>query len=385
MAVAKKKRTPRRRKLPTTDGQMVDDIRDFIKRYVVLTDSQVMVVALYVMHTYIIEACYQTPYIQISSPEKQCGKSRLLEVLAILVREPWGPITIPSAPVMFRRIHDKRPTLLLDEIDAMFAPKTAQYHEEQRAVLDSGHRRGNLVPRYIGGKVVDFRVFCPKVFAGIGSLPDTIADRSIPIRLQRRTSDEKIADFIHEVASAEAEELVGRIEEWATESYDEIGAARPNGMQGLSDRMREGCYSLVAIADAFGCGEVGRRALVEILSVERVDSQETMRVKLLRDIKEICMARGTRGAITTDALLAGLWDVDETQWAEGRYYGRDLDDKDLAALLVHYGVKPQLIKFKKIGPKRGYRLDDYQNRAAETIIGLRNAWERYAGNSGNGG
>ena len=376
--VVPKRKPPKRRKLTATDDRLVEDLVKFINRYLVLTEAQTLIVALYILHTYIVSSCYQTPYLQISSPEKQCGKSRLLEVLAVLVYEPWGPITTPSAAVLFRMVADKVPTLLWDEIDAVFAPKTAQFHEEHRALLDSGHRRGNFVPRFIGGKVIDFPVFCPKVFAGIGALPDTIADRSIPIRLQRRKATELVSDFIHEEVKAEADEIVERIEEWAEESEDEIGVARPDGMIGLSDRMREGSFSLVAIADQFGCGEEARSALTELLTAVRVDSQETMRLKLLRDIKEVCEQRGTRGAITTDALLEGLWNLPETNWAEGRYYGRDLDDKDLAALLSHYGAKPQLIKFKKIGAKRGYRLDDYQNKNAEDITGLRSSWERYS-------
>ena len=41
-----------------------------------------------------------------------------------------------------------------------------------------------------------FSVYCPKAFAGIGDcLPDTIADRAIPIRLKRRTRDEAVERF----------------------------------------------------------------------------------------------------------------------------------------------------------------------------------------------
>src|SRR5262249_35146022 len=44
---------------------------------------------------------------------------------------------------------------------------------------------GAVVSRVQGQtqRLVDFQVFCPKVLAGIGDLPSTVADRSIPIRL----------------------------------------------------------------------------------------------------------------------------------------------------------------------------------------------------------
>ena len=40
-----------------------------------------------------------------------------------------------------------------------------------------------------------FPVFCAKAIAGIGTLPDTIGDRSIVIRLKRRRRGESVARF----------------------------------------------------------------------------------------------------------------------------------------------------------------------------------------------
>jgi hypothetical protein len=37
-----------------------------------------------------------------------------------------------------------------------------------------------------------FSTFCPKAVAGIGCLADTVADRSIPIRLKRKLPSEKV-------------------------------------------------------------------------------------------------------------------------------------------------------------------------------------------------
>jgi hypothetical protein len=53
------------------------------------------------------------------------------------------------------------------------------------------------VGRCIGtsSKLAEFRVFCPKVLAGIGTLPDTIADRAVPIRLKRRQRNESVERF----------------------------------------------------------------------------------------------------------------------------------------------------------------------------------------------
>jgi hypothetical protein len=64
--------------------------------------------------------------------------------------------------------------------------------------LESSFRKAK-VPRCVGQgsnyHVQEFAVFCPKAFASIGRLPDTISDRCIPIQLIRRSRDEKIERF----------------------------------------------------------------------------------------------------------------------------------------------------------------------------------------------
>ena len=96
-----------------------------------------------------------------------------------------------------RRSTSKQPTLLVDEVDAIFGNKSPR--EELRGILNAGYRRGAVAHRMGGSnntELQDFSVFCPKAFAGIGDcLPDTIADRSIPIRLKRRTRDETVERF----------------------------------------------------------------------------------------------------------------------------------------------------------------------------------------------
>jgi hypothetical protein len=52
--------------------------------------------------------------------------------------------------------------------------------------------------------VEKFDVYGPKVIAGAGELPSTVADRSIPIRLRRRKPEESVERFRLRQARAEA-------------------------------------------------------------------------------------------------------------------------------------------------------------------------------------
>src|SRR6266576_5706527 len=93
------------RDLPPPEHELVAELISVLRDYVVMTDEQYLVIALWVIHTYLAESLYQTPYLAVTSPEKQCGKSRLIETLELLVRSPWSTI-LPSEATFFRTIND---------------------------------------------------------------------------------------------------------------------------------------------------------------------------------------------------------------------------------------------------------------------------------------
>src|SRR6266566_4638029 len=168
----------------------LDAIKTFIRRFVSLSEHQARVTAAWVLHTHTVEAAEATPYLAISSAEKQSGKTKLLEVLELLVANPWLTGRVTPA-VLVRKIDKVLPTLLLDESDAAFGGEK-EYAETLRGVLNTGHRRGGNSSCCVGqGANItfqDFSTFWPKAIAGIGKLPDTVMDRSISIRLKRATS-----------------------------------------------------------------------------------------------------------------------------------------------------------------------------------------------------
>ena len=353
-------------KVPETDTALATDLMTFIRRYVVMDEAKLLTVALWIVHTHCFERFEQTPYLAVTSPEKQCGKSRLLEVLSLLVRRPWM-LTQPSEAVVFRNVHAMRPTMLLDETDAIFNPKTADRHEGLRAMLNAGHRKGTTVPRCLGGgeRIMNFRVYCPKVLAGIGTLPDTVSDRAVPVRLQRKTRDEPADRFIYRDVTPAADALKDRIEAWVEVHEESLGEARPEMPEELSDRMQEGCEPLIAIADHFGVGPAGRGALVELLTGERLDNAESMRLRLLRDLRAIFDAHPNRRTAFTDSLITKLHQIEEAPWET--YYGRGLEPRDLASLLRTYEIQSTTVRVRGVAsPRKGYRRDD-----------LEPVWKRY--------
>ena len=64
---------------------LLDDIRAFLKRYLVLRDCHYDITAVWVLHTFCIDAFSFTLYLAITSATPSAGKTRMLEVLDLLI------------------------------------------------------------------------------------------------------------------------------------------------------------------------------------------------------------------------------------------------------------------------------------------------------------
>jgi Protein of unknown function (DUF3631)/Toprim-like len=296
---------------------LLDELVRFLRRFVVLSEAQAHAIALWVLHTHAFEAASTTPYLNVSSAEKESGKTRLLEVLRLLVAKPWFTGRA-SAAALTRKIAKEAPTLLLDESDTAFKGER-EYAEALRGILNAGYRKGGNASVCVkaGGDwdVRDFPVFCPKAIAGIGELPDTVASRSIPIRLKRRAPSESVQDFFEDEAEEAAAPLRGRLEWWAKAALPTLKGARPLFPAGLRDRTAECSRPLLAIADSAD-GDWPRRArgaAVELLAGKREDG--SIRVRLLADIRRVRDRLGGECVFTRD-LIRELAADEEGPWSE---------------------------------------------------------------------
>ncbi len=163
------------------DGaQLLDALQAQFKRFIVLPEHAAATMALWIVHTY----CYQfgrvAAYVALLSPEKRCGKSTGLSLVAALAHRALAASNVLPA-ALFRVIERDGPTMLIDEVDSFVGD-----NEELRGILNAGFTRESaFVLRCVGEnhEPKTFNVFGPKLFAGIGKLPGTLADRSIIVPL----------------------------------------------------------------------------------------------------------------------------------------------------------------------------------------------------------
>ena len=174
--------------LPEDGAALLNEVAAFESRFLACAAAGLDAGALWIAHTHTFEAAETSPRFAPLSAEPQSGKTRFLEVFKLLVRAPLFAVNISEA-ALFRVIEARRPTVLHDEIDAVFGPR-AHDRENLRAMLNAGYERGATVERCVGEgsklTVKSFPVFAPVAMAGIGKLPETVALRTIVVRMKRR-------------------------------------------------------------------------------------------------------------------------------------------------------------------------------------------------------
>jgi Protein of unknown function (DUF3631) len=354
---------------PADGAETYQGVRSFITRFVSLGEDEATAVALWVMATHALTSFDCIPYLAINSAEKQCGKTRLLEVMELLVARPWSTGRCTAA-VLARKIDAECPTLLLDESDAAFGGNK-EYTETLRGVLNTGYLRSGRVSLCVtNGKTIDYvdlSTFGPKAIAGIGKLPDTVADRSIPIRLTRKLAREKVERFRRGHVVAQALAIKSAIESWVI-GFCRQAHPEPQGLDKLPDRAADIAEPLLQVAESFGGDLIASEARGAVAALcGRGREDESVGVRLLRDIKAI-FDESQEDAMPSKTLAQRLSGIETSPWV-GRN-GKEFDGRDLARLLKPFDkkrgepIKPHPIRLDKV--VKGYERDDFTD-----------AWERY--------
>jgi hypothetical protein len=345
------------------DGaELLAELVAAIKRFLILpSESAAVAIALWIAFTHAIEATDVAPILAILSPQKRCGKTTLIRMLSALVVRALAVSNItPSA--LFRTIEKAHPTLLIDEADSFM-----REDEQLRGILNAGHTRETaFVVRTVGDnhEPQRFDIFGAKAVAAIGSLPETIEDRSIVIKMRRKVPGEQVK----RLAPAQIEELKSlcrKLARWSRDCVNELRTLDPRVPEKLNDRAADSWRSLFAIADAAGgeWPEKARRAALE-LSGDVSDDNEGPRIQLLADLRSFFRDRGNPERTATSGILEHLNSLDERPWPEYSH-GRPLTARALGGLLKPFDCKSG--KWKE---------DDKTIRGYERKS-LEDAWSRY--------
>jgi putative DNA primase/helicase len=335
---------------PVNGAQLLDAIACAISNHVVLADTARDTTALWVLHSYLLDRFLVTPRLAITSPEKRCGKTTLLDVLGRLVLKPL-PAAHVTAAAMFRTIEACRPALLIDEADTFLRD-----NDELRGIINSGHRKGGFVLRTVGDdhEPRAFATYAACAIALIGRLPETVHDRSVVVALKRRLPSEAIASFRPDRAG-HLDLLARQTARWAADNAERIADADPEMPEGVFNREADNWRPLLAIADAAG-DDWPERARDALKTAHTAEDDESRLAMLLADIKRAFAERAT-DRLPSASLVAMLVEIEGHPWAEYRR-GKPMTQNQLARALKPLGVAPEVIREGDSTP-RGYTIGQF--------------------------
>lgn len=345
---------------PVAGAMLLTDIATAIGRFVIADKATIDAAALWAVFTWLLDEVQVAPIANITAPEKRCGKTIMLSVLSKLAYRPMQVADIATA-ALFRSIELWSPTLLIDEVDAFLND-----NEEARGIINAGFTRDSaFVIRCVGDDhtPTKFNVWGAKALCGIGKIADTLADRSIPLRLRRKKVGESAERLRHSDPTLWSK-LRQRIARWTEDNASAVSAARPAIIEGLNDRANDCWESLLAIAETAGGAwpHRARQAAVALHGLE--EETPTIGAELLADIKEVFDRRGG-DAVFGETLITELIREEERPWASWNR-GAPMRRAQMTKKLGEYGIKSKDVR---IGAehKKGYSRDQFVE-----------AWERYA-------
>jgi hypothetical protein len=354
-------------------SRLLDEISDAIRLHVVLSAHAAAALALWVVHTYVFDTRDAVAYVSIESPEKRCGKTTLLSVLAGLACRALVASNI-TVSALFRVIDDAGPTLLIDEADTFLGGNSVM-----RGILNCGNTwRTAYVLRLSGRKgrgpkpdagqpdqagaendqsldssLVRYSCWCPKVIAMIGRVPDTIADRSIVVRLERKLVSEKCAPL----TDFKPESITAKCVRFADDNSELIARAALETVPGLHDRAADTFEPLFVLARMAGPEWFARAAEAAVFLTSSQNS-DLQGAGLLLDILTVfveCGAEKMFSRVMVSCLRG------EGKWIASPFFaGKTLNEPLLARTLKPYGIRPVAIR---VGEEvnKGYRVEDFKN------------------------
>src|SRR5262249_20476545 len=295
---------------PVDGAALLNDLRKTFRKYIVLPPDADVAIPLWVLHAWTHDSCEISPILTLTSPTKRCGKTSAMILLLFLTPGSELAANVSTASI-FRYIEAEHPTFLIDEGDSFLSA-----NNEMRGILNSGHTKAGATVIRVeekDGELVTkrFSTWAPKALALIKALPETLADRSVILRLMRKPKAAQV-ERLRKRDSNEFKRLRSRAARWAADHGLKLIDADPPVPDRLHDRACDNWRPLLAIADLAG-GDwpaLARKAACDLSGVEEDGS---LGVMLLTDVRE---AFGTEVVMRSADLVAKLTADPQKPWAE---------------------------------------------------------------------
>jgi hypothetical protein len=283
------------------EADLVSGIREFVRRYVDLTEEFEEIATYYVLFTWIYDAFDEVPYVRVRGGYGS-GKTRFLLTVGSLCRLPIFASAASTVSPLFRLLDAFRGTLILDEGDF----RSSDEKSEVVKILNNGNARGFPVLRTEVSRQKEFdprayHVFGPKLVATRGFFQDKALEsrcltedmRGGPIRPGIRLNLDD--GFRDEALRLRNQLLLYRLRHFHDVRTLGVGA------RDLEPRLTQVFGPLLSVIEDPSARERVAASLQkfnEELKDERAESVEAELLVVIRDL----VARGPEQALTVKAI-----------------------------------------------------------------------------------
>lgn len=344
---------------PIHPAQLLDEITYIIQRFIVLDKHQAQAATLWVAACWFVDVIQCAPIALINAPERACGKTQLLTVLAKLAPRTAQASGI-SPSVLFRMIEAYQPTLFIDEIETVLKD-----NEELRGLINAGHTRDSAFVWRSVAKGDDFEpkrfnVWGMKAVAGINAikLAETVTSRSIVFELRRKTATESV-ERLRRAEMGLFETQASKLARFANDYSQQVKDARPSLPDALGDRDQDNWEPLLQVATVAGGHWLDTATSAALKLAGTVQAPMSSTNELLADIQEIFEVRKTIRISTSD-LISALCEDTEKSWATYNR-GKPLSPRQLSTKLKDYGIASKDFRFGYDGVKKGYEAEQFND------------------------
>ena len=339
------------------DGEaLLTYVTELIRRYVDLPDAKADAVTLWIVHTFLHRRLDLSTILILKSATKRCGKTLLMEIAGShggrspclggkRRRQCSASSHCTSPPCFWMKLTPTWARTLNCGASSMALNSRGSASTIRNVGEDHEPRR--------------FSTWCPKAISGIGNLPDTVADRAVTVRLERRSPTAGDMPHWRDRDRQAVEVLKQKLARWTDDSVDAV-LERRNAVafpSGLNDRACDAWEALLAIAEVAGgewAGTAGRAyRACEAINAE-VDPETGASEMLLTDLWAVYKEAGDPEHLPTGkrddqydpnepAILPALIAMEGRPWSEWSR-GRPLSPRGLANLLKGFGIAPGTIR-----------------------------------------
>ncbi len=231
-------------------GDLVEEIRAYLARYVDLSPAFLDIAPYYVLLTWVYDAFNELPYLRFRG-DWGTGKTRALLTVGSICNKPFFASGASTVSPIFHILDGFRGTLVLDEADFRFSDMTG----ELTKILNNGTVSGMPVLRTMTNRHRElnptaFRVFGPKILA----MRESFNDRALESRfLTEETGGRPLPSHIPihtpETLRTEATQLRNRLLAWRLSNRQSIAPDISARVAGATPRLNQMAIALLSLVD----------------------------------------------------------------------------------------------------------------------------------------